>query len=426
MFDEATLSTTPLGARSTRNLFLAEALAARTTELGVPWKATGPTYLLIACFFFCLLTAIGCFSYFYKHPEVTTVGGRIWPVAGVEELVSPRPGVVKEYFVSLGQRVRPGDAVARVSFDSGSRDTTSVLQTQLALADKRNTARTSEMESKYLVAAQRIDTIQAELRSAQSAVKVAEEYVRTQERLVLSRESVSRSIEEAARLGSISAVQAEQARSEWLAEKRQLSSARLTLLNTADRLARLNQEVKIAESELIAADARLDDHQAASTEQRLAIVSAQDVTISTHTDGVVAAIPAAQGVFIPSGGQIAQILPSDAKLQVELWIPSQAIGMLRAGTPVRVKVDSFPHTRHGVLTGKLSSLSSAPLMLPAGNAHETISAPHYQGLVQIDLKDADQPSFIKQLKPGMTVQADVELQKRRLLHFVTDPFNIRG
>ena len=68
--------------------------------------------------------------------------------------------------------------------------------------------------------------------------------------------------------------------------------------------------------------------------------------------------------------EIMRIVPANAKLEVEAYLPNKDIGFVEVGQEVTVKVESFPFTRYGMLTGHVSHLAHDAIPLPKASQIE--------------------------------------------------------
>jgi hemolysin D len=108
------------------------------------------------------------------------------------------------------------------------------------------------------------------------------------------------------------------------------------------------------------------------------------------------------------------IVPDDTELEVEAWINNRDIGFVRTDDAVEVKVDTFPFTKYGTLPGHVAGISQDAV------SDET------RGLVykaRILLKESSIGVNGRQvrLEPGMAVTAEVRTGDRRLIEFLMSP-----
>jgi hemolysin D len=110
------------------------------------------------------------------------------------------------------------------------------------------------------------------------------------------------------------------------------------------------------------------------------------------------------------------IVPDDSQLVLDTKIPNRDAGFVRAGQPVRVKVDAFPFTDYGTLEGVLESVS--------GDAvdDEKLGLV-YNARVRI-LPSQVKSSAIK-LSPGMATTAEIKTGRRRIIQYLLSPITTR-
>lgn len=100
---------------------------------------------------------------------------------------------------------------------------------------------------------------------------------------------------------------------------------------------------------------------------------------------------------------------------MEATVLNKDIGFVRPGKDVIVKVDSFPYSRYGYLTGKVVSVShdaaqdeQLGLVFPARVKLEW-------AMLKID-------GISARLNAGMSLSAEIKTGKRRVIDYLLSPF----
>ena len=181
--------------------------------------------------------------------------------------------------------------------------------------------------------------------------------------------------------------------------------------------------------------------QADDYEQRLikARLKSSRLALTSPIDGVATGLSVTTvGQVIQSGEEIMRIVPADATLEIESYLPNQDIGFVKPGQTAVVKVESFPFTRYGTLSAQVTRV-----------AHDAIPAPDAQAAANDPAKanrddklfGAAQPTqnlvFPVTLRPdkiamnvdgqslpltpGMTVTVEIATGRRRILEYVFSP-----
>ena len=172
-----------------------------------------------------------------------------------------------------------------------------------------------------------------------------------------------------------------------------------------DRAAQANaqQQVQVLRAKLEQAQAL--EERARAVERRSALELSY-TTIIAPIDGTVAARTVRLGQYVQAGTQLTALVPL-AKVYVTANFKETQLTRVRAGDPVRLRVDTFPGVR---LTGCVDSLAPASglefSLLPPDNA-----TGNFTKIVQrIPVKIILDPSqrLIGSLRAGMSVEASIE------------------
>jgi len=86
---------------------------------------------------------------------------------------------------------------------------------------------------------------------------------------------------------------------------------------------------------------------------------------------------------------------------------------------VRVKIDAFPFQKFGLIEGKLGKISADAIESASGGM--TGPQNYYTGLVDLKKFDPALRTPDIELKPGMTLSAEIMTQKRSVLSYITYP-----
>jgi len=129
------------------------------------------------------------------------------------------------------------------------------------------------------------------------------------------------------------------------------------------------------------------------------------------------------GQHVAGGATILTVLPEGSPLEAHLFAPSRAVGFVRAGQEVRLRYPAFPFQKFGSHRGRVASVSRhaiAPGELgyaPPDGSRE----PLYRIKVALESQAVTAYGRPEPLQAGMQVEADVLLDRRRLLEWLFDP-----
>ncbi|VEI58130.1 Hemolysin secretion protein D, plasmid [Pasteurella multocida] len=108
------------------------------------------------------------------------------------------------------------------------------------------------------------------------------------------------------------------------------------------------------------------------------------------------------------------IVPKQDYLEVEAMISNKDIGFVNVGQDVVIKVEAFPYTRYGYLTGKVKTISFDAI------DHEQLG-PVFAATILIDQSTLLIEGKTVELMAGMAVSAEIKTGKRSVLDYLFSP-----
>ncbi len=186
---------------------------------------------------------------------------------------------------------------------------------------------------------------------------------------------------------------------------------------------------------LVTAQRQLDDYQ-----QRLAKaqVRLDHTKLTAPIDGTVLGLTVTTiGQVLTSGEEIMRIVPEDATLEIESYLPNKDIGFVKVGQQAVIKVASFPFTRYGTISATVTRIGHDAIPEPeaqqsaanATQAHKPdmfATADHTQNLVFPVTLSLQRPHISVDgeqtpLSPGMAVDVEIKTGSRRILDYFLSP-----
>jgi hemolysin D len=149
------------------------------------------------------------------------------------------------------------------------------------------------------------------------------------------------------------------------------------------------------------------------------------------------------GQVLNAGQEVMRIVPDEAVLEVETYLPNKDIGFVHEGQIASVKVEAFPFTRYGTIEATVTRVASDAIALPEAMAAEGNTQPQPQDskgaagaqrvqnlYFPVTLK-LSQTSILTDgkpvpLAPGMAITAEIKTGKRRLLDYLLSPLKEVG
>jgi membrane fusion protein len=407
------------------NLFRREVLDSRQREWLGSVQLTRPVPLWVATgLVLAVAAAVFAFLFLGEYTRKARVTGYLVPDRGVIRLVAPQSATILESHVAEGKRVRQGDVlfVLAVGQSSSSGDTQSAVEASLATRQhslRGSAGQQAELEAARLAALdRRIDAMQREL-----APMAAEEALQRQ-RLQLAEEALAQY--KAFRADNyVSEAQVRTKSEELFGVKAQVIALERQRAAHLREIASLQAERRELPLRARAAQGEIDRDLALVAQQSAENAARQTIVVRAPQDGTVSAVVVEAGQSVASAGPMASLIPADTRLQAQLFAPSSAIGFVRPEQTVMLRYQAFPYQKFGHQGGRVVQVSRAPLQsaelagLPVAGA--VAGEPLYRITVTLDRQDVTAYGTAQALAPGMQLDADVVLDRRRLIEWIFEP-----
>lgn len=392
------------------------------------------------CVIAIVLCGIGWAS--FGHIDIVAIApGKLIPSDRVKIIQPLAAGQVRAIHVTDGQHVEQGDVLieldptmARADQDRLSRqlqDDEAALARQRAFAEWLHAGNRPKSGKVDALQGQLLDQSIAEHRSRLAAIDQAlegkrAEFAATQrlvekgERtlpLITERATSVIKLADAKLVAKHSALEIEQQRIEaeqdLAAQKETMQALRAAINELSEQRASLHFGAQRLTSQSI------EELTTKVSALRQELLKAQTVTgqqsLVAPVDGVVQQLKVHTigGVVTPAE-PLMIIVPNGQLLEVEAMVLNRDIGFVSEGQPATIKVDAFPFTRYGVLTGQLTDVSNdAAADENLGLIYPT-RVSLSQARMHLDTKDVD-------LSPGMAVTVEVKTGRRRLIEYFLSP-----
>lgn len=366
--------------------------------------------------------AIGFFFSVGEYTRKARVTGYLVPDRGVMRLTSPQPAQVLERHAAEGQVVRQGDVLFVLSIERTTPQGDTHEAVLASLASRERSLQAAGKRRQQLQAAQ-MSALNLQRENMQREfVQMGAEANLHRQRLQLAQESL-------ARLESLKADQ--------FVSSAQVQAKAEDVLALRAQLQALERQQAAHRREIASLEAR--QHELPLSEQaelgeierdlaELAQESAENealrrIVVRAPQDGTVTAVGVEPGQSVGAQAALANLVPSGAALQAHLFAPSSAMGFLRTDQTVLLRYEAYPYQKFGHQVGHVMQVSRTPLPaselggLPASAAQE----PMYRITVALDQQAVQAYGRAQALSPGMQLEADVLLDRRRLIEWIFEP-----
>ena len=320
------------------------------------------------------------YAIFAKIDEVVLAPGELQPLGAERPIKAPFAGVVKQILVKEGQQVSANQELLRLDADvSGKRADT--LREQIRLERTRFQEESRSIEARAQSLRERTDGLTRLLRT---------------EKLIYSQ------IAPLASQGGIQKLQLLQQRNKVEQLESEIAQSRANLQEVEAQLLKMKQE---SLRELADLDRQL-------TEVR----DTQDKEVlRAPLSGVVfGLVPSSPGYAASAGETLVKVVPGGV-LEAKVYLSNRDVGFVKQGMPAQIRVDTFPFTQFGSISGSLKMIGTLPLPPDEQNPQ-----PRFPAYVTLDRDYLSRGSQRFPVSSGQSVQVNLILREKRVITLLTD------
>jgi len=423
-------------------------LPAALEVLETPPKPLGRIILwMLLSFLFIALV----WSIFGHIDVVASAQGKVIPRGRVRIIQTADLGIVRAIHVVDGQSIRAGEPLIVLDPTATDADATQARESMFvaeldrarakALVDSSTSGRPgfaapSTMPREFaavqesLVAARiaehrtAIQALREEGAQRESDLAMVTAEVAKLEQQVPLAESQLNGMEELDKQGLVPRMKVSEIKERVVGLRQDLVIRREEMIKTRSALSGIKSQIAKLQSEFEAKSLdALSEAEAnfrlRSEEVKKANDKASLTILTSPIDGIVAKLSVHTiGAVVKPADPLLVIVPKGEELIVEAMVLNKDIGFISEGQEAEVKLEAFPFTRYGVVTGKVESISRDAI------EDEKL------GLVfpcQVKLSQ----SFLKignarfELAPGLAATAEIKTNKRRIIEFLLSPLSRR-
>ena len=422
-------------------LFRREVAAAQAAQylgsvrLQRPWSYAAVTSVALA-----LALMLVAFATWGEVNRKARLSGVVVPSQGSLNISAPQAGVVMDLPVREGQSVKAGQVLLvlqteRQSMLGGSvSDTTERAAQQIAT---RLQTLSTERTLRELQTRQREQVLDDRLRTTAQQLRQAEEESALQARRVQLAQTTLARNQQLAESGFVAEAQVQVRQEELIdakARAQALERARLGLMQDQQTL---RGERTALKAQLQSDTNQIDRNRASLDQEASENAARKTMVISAPYAGTITALNLKAGQSVQNGQALATLVPqaadSDASgpgpLQAQLFAPSRTAGFIRAGQTVYLRYDAYPYQKFGLHQGRITSVSAtpfAPSELPPNLAEQLLTQAGskealYRVNVSLEAQSIQAYGEALPLKAGLTVDADVLQERRKVWEWVLEP-----
>lgn len=387
------------------------------------------SYKLITVFVAAFMLVLLMFLIFAGYTRKERAFGVIVARAGEVRLIAPEAGIVRHRPVREAQSVKEGDLV----FELEQTRHSDLGNTQQLLESSLNAQKlrlSEEIGQRGSLARETVAALQSRLARLVRELSHLDSEIALQEEQVIASKRLAENLKPLFEERIVSEVQYQQQVGAYIEQRSRLEGLRrnrLTLQGDIEQVrSQQRQEELRAQSERATLERSLFANEQEFIQQR----GARRLQIQATRAGTITALLASEGQTIAAGTPVATIIPSGDVLDAHLFVASSAVGFIAPGQRVRLRYDAYPYQKFGQYEGTVVEVVSAdipgrdlthrfPQLTDKGPAFYRITVRLAQPTVRGYGREFP-------LRPGMTLLADIQLERKRIIEWIFDPLMAMG
>ena len=323
------------------------------------------------------ITVIG--GIFFRIDEVVTVQGQLKSIGGTVEVKTPAGGRISTVLYKDGDLVSKGQLLIKF-------DTRQALQKKKTLSNLINLEK-QELDNQLVALQNQKNTLDGRL-------------------LVLYKRLATKNLT-VAEMGKLVELGGFQ-RLQYLEQKDQVFELETQLEELRQDILQLSLSEKEARLSTQKSIDRMED------ELKNAELQLQYQNVRSPVSGIIFDPQASAEGVLAAGERILSIVPQNG-LYAEVYVPNTDIGYVKKGQSSKIRVEAFPFTRYGELSGIVNQIGADALPPDKNQAF-------YRFPVKLNLES----SYLKKkdvkipLKPGMAITSNLKLRDKRIISLLSD------
>lgn len=373
------------------------------------------------------------FLYFGSYTNKTTVEGQLMAVSGVVRVYSPDMGTITQTFVEEGTLVTQGAPLFVLSTSRfGSKG--SIQDKLLAEAQIKKTLILQDVERLNRIHQNEIHNIQNTISRLQNQLNHIQQQKVGQTRRIRLAEQLLSKYRLLASQDAVSEQETMVYENDLLEQHSRLNVLKREETETLKEIGQQSNSLKSLperhKSELNQLNRAITD----MNQEILDLGIKSEQTIRAAKTGYISAVNVENGQQVDSSKLLLSITPEQTELFANLYVPSKAIGFVKAKDKVILRYQAYPYQKFGHAEGEIVSVARTALgkqeLAGLGTIFsETalLNEPAYLVKVKLAKQTVKAYGEEKPLQIGMILEADILHERKKLYEWVLDPlYSISG
>jgi len=370
----------------------------------------------------CVCMMIMAILFWGTYARKETVQGYLVPDKGIVKTYAPQGGTISKVHVREGDEVKEGDTLITMISERGMQGGSDIDSLQLKELSATQTHLIERIKAEKSLLVSENYRLNAQIQGLKKELGQIEQSLRAQEDRLQIMQTRVNGVKKLLDSKNISQNDYQKIYEDFLVQKQQyqeMQRAKSTRENALSQTQSELEQLPIKSESLI----NEIENKISEIKQRQAEVSIRRaLEIRSPISGTVTALQVREGQTQPPNMPMLAIMPKDATLQVELFVPSRAIGFIVKDQRVKVRFSAFPYQRFGIYEGQIAVISKhvlLPTELPTPIVE--LKEPVYRLTVNLNQQYVNAYGKTFPLQAGMSLEADIILENQTLFQWILDP-----
>jgi len=372
---------------------------------------------------FGIIAVLGAWIVFGEYTRTENALGILVTDDPTAKVVAIRPGLVTDLNVREGDLVRPGQRLAAIQVETAGETGGSAIAESISALEAQRGLSAEQIRLAGLRAQSERARLAAALAGIGQQRRDLAGQVQLQEQLVASSQQTFESLKDIVEKGFLSRVEYERRRQQLLVSQQQLAQLRGQVNALAAEERRNAAELARAGADAGSEVASAQTAAQTLAQQRAQLRSERAYTVNAPIAGRVTALQTAPGRTVDASVPLMSIVPEGSKLHADVYAPTRAIGFVKPGQEVRLLYDAFPYQRFGSFSGTVTNITRVVLDPRELSVPLKIEEAVYRIEVTPDAQTVQAFGDRLPLQPGMTLTANLILDRRSFLDWLLQPLN---
>lgn len=378
---------------------------------------------LMVCVLFAAIAIAGVWVAFGTYARIETVPGILITDIPSAKVVATQPGIVTELHAMEGQLVKAGDRLAVINLDRRAAAGETVASRGLDALEARQRLAQSQVGLSSRRTAVERERLASAISAAEEQAASFREQIMLQEQVVASNQSLYDQIARVVEQGFVSKVEFERRHQTLINSQQQLAGLRQQLSARMADAAQARAQIASVSVESAQGVSEIRSNLQAIAQQQAQLEGEQGYIVSAPIAGRVTALQTAAGRTTNPNVPLMVIVPDKSQLKAELYAPTRAIGFVKPGQETRLLYDAFPYQRFGSFGGKVQSVSRIVIDPRESEVPLKLEEAVYRVTVALNGQAVTAYGEKVPLQPGMTLQANIVLERQSFLAWLLQPLN---